>query len=85
LVTCLTVFSEYVNPMLQKLDSLAEFSVRSQVLYYVKLNVSPKLNSVTGVYEIPFEQLPLVINPVESKLSECRLNNFRDLINSTLL
>ncbi|ODN04537.1 GPI transamidase component PIG-S [Orchesella cincta] len=60
---------DYLDPMVKKLSRFAEFTVRSQVLYYVKLNVMPRLNSRTGIYEIPNEQLPLVINPVESKLS----------------
>ena len=54
---------------MEKLAHYAEFTVRSQVLYYVKLNLRPKQNSVTGIYEVPADQLPLVINPVETKLT----------------
>lgn len=55
--------------MLKKISAFAEFSVRSQVLSYIRLNVYPKWNADKNYHEIPYEQLPLVINPVESKLS----------------
>jgi len=55
--------------MIQKLKNFAEFSVRSQILYYVKLNFRPKLNTETNIYEVSYDQLPVVINPVESKLT----------------
>ena len=48
----------------------ADLSIRSQYLYYVQLNVHPKLNKDNGVHEVAHNQLPLVINPVESKLSK---------------
>lgn len=61
--------SEFLSPMLEKIKSFADFSVRSQVLYYIKLNVYPQWNQEKKYHEVPYEQLPLVINPVEAKLS----------------
>lgn len=65
----LYMFLEFIEPMLQKLDGFGEFSIRSQILYYVKLNVRPQLNKKTKIYEVTHDQLPLVINTVESKLT----------------
>lgn len=59
---------DYLDPMVQKLSPFATFTVRSQVLYYIKLNLMPRYNGMSGIFEIPNGQLPLVINPVESKL-----------------
>lgn len=60
-----------MEPIVKKLSPFAEFTVRSQILHYIKLNVMPRYNEMSGIWEIPNGQLPLVINPVESKL--CKL------------
>ncbi len=65
----LFLFPAYLSPLLEKLSPFAEFTVRSQVLYYVKLNLRPRRNPRTGSHDIPADQLPLVINPVETKLT----------------
>ncbi|CAG7728608.1 unnamed protein product [Allacma fusca] len=62
-------FDKYVNVITKKLGEFADIKVRSQYLYYVRLNVNPSYDASRGLYQISYDQLPLVINPVEQKLS----------------
>lgn len=58
----------YLEPMLMKLSAIAEFNVKSQILYLTSLGVQPGVNKDSGFHYLTQEQLPHVINPVESKL-----------------
>ncbi|KAJ8267196.1 hypothetical protein GJAV_G00139620 [Gymnothorax javanicus] len=58
----------YIQPLLDKLAPVANFSVDSQILYYAVLGVNPRYdNSVSG-YTLSVDNLPHVINPVEARL-----------------
>ncbi|XP_069683309.1 GPI transamidase component PIG-S [Periplaneta americana] len=65
---------DYVEPLLQQLSPLAGYTVKSQWLYFVTLNVQPKL--VTDVsmsgrqhYALAEDILPQIITPLEKKLA----------------
>lgn len=58
----------YVMPFVQKLSSVAEVDIKSQVLYMMPLPIQPFYNSVKEEYYLLTEQLSSIINPVEAKL-----------------
>ncbi|KAJ6657285.1 hypothetical protein lerEdw1_002652 [Lerista edwardsae] len=60
--------SRYVKPLLDKLSSVAEFSVDSQILYYAALGVTPRFDASSSSYILSAHSLPHVINPVEARL-----------------
>uniref|UniRef100_A0A8C3T1Q8 Phosphatidylinositol glycan anchor biosynthesis class S n=1 Tax=Chelydra serpentina TaxID=8475 RepID=A0A8C3T1Q8_CHESE len=60
--------SGYVQPFLDKLGSVANFSVDSQILYYAVLGVSPRFDKASSSFILSALSLPHVINPVEARL-----------------
>ncbi|XP_053562175.1 GPI transamidase component PIG-S [Bombina bombina] len=58
----------YIQPFLNKLSPLANFSVDSQMLYYAVLGVTPRFEKATSSYILNAHNLPHVINPVEARL-----------------
>ncbi|KAG8450801.1 hypothetical protein GDO86_003172 [Hymenochirus boettgeri] len=59
---------KYIQPFLEKLQPVANFSVDSQILYYAVLGVTPRFEKVTSSYILNSYNLPHVINPVEARL-----------------
>lgn len=66
------LFSDYIEPFLNELSPLAQYTVKSQWLYFVTLNVQPKLvtDPSTGRqhYALAEDILPQIITPLEKKL-----------------
>nr|XP_048679638.1 GPI transamidase component PIG-S [Caretta caretta] len=60
--------SSYVQPFLDKLGSVANFSVDSQILYYAVLGVTPRFDKASSSFILSALSLPHVINPVEARL-----------------
>ncbi|XP_078278461.1 GPI transamidase component PIG-S isoform X1 [Rhinoraja longicauda] len=60
--------NNYVQPFLDKLSFVANFSVDSQILYYAVLGVTPRFDKSSSSFSLTEESLPHVINPVEAKL-----------------
>ncbi|CAM4667770.1 GPI-anchor transamidase component PIGS [Caretta caretta] len=60
--------SSYVQPFLDKLGSVANFSVDSQILYYAVLGVTPRFDKAASSFILSALSLPHVINPVEARL-----------------
>ncbi|KAM4700716.1 GPI transamidase component PIG-S [Discoglossus pictus] len=60
--------SHYIQPFLDKLQPVANFSVDSQILYYAVLGVTPRFEKATSSYTLNAHNLPHVINPVEARL-----------------
>lgn len=58
----------YVQPFLNALSAVGNFSVDSQILYYAVLGVNPRFDPVSSSYYLATHSLPHVINPVESRL-----------------
>ncbi|KAK9536623.1 hypothetical protein VZT92_006390 [Zoarces viviparus] len=58
----------YIQPLLTKLASVANFSIDSQTLYYAMLGVNPRFDSSLGAYTLNSDSLAHVINPVEARL-----------------
>ncbi|XP_068126262.1 GPI transamidase component PIG-S [Hyperolius riggenbachi] len=58
----------YIQPFLDKLHPVANFSVDSQILYYAILGVNPRFDKETSSYILSAHNLPHVINPVEARL-----------------
>ncbi|XP_017273477.1 GPI transamidase component PIG-S [Kryptolebias marmoratus] len=58
----------YIQPLLTKLSSLANFSIDSQTLYYAVLGVNPRFDNSRGAYTLNADSLAHVINPVEARL-----------------
>ncbi|NXI38338.1 PIGS transamidase, partial [Galbula dea] len=58
----------YVQPVLDKLSLLANFSVDSQILYYAVLGVTPRFDKESSSFLLSAHSLPHVINPVEARL-----------------
>ncbi|KAM5181545.1 GPI transamidase component PIG-S [Mantella aurantiaca] len=58
----------YIQPFLDKLQPVANFSVDSQILYYAILGVNPRFDKETSSYTLNAHNLPHVINPVEARL-----------------
>ncbi|XP_069800584.1 GPI transamidase component PIG-S [Dendropsophus ebraccatus] len=59
---------QYIQPFLDKLQPVANFSVDSQILYYAILGVNPRFVRETSSYVLNAHNLPHVINPVEARL-----------------
>ncbi|MBN3291784.1 PIGS transamidase, partial [Polypterus senegalus] len=59
---------KYIQPFLDKLSGVANFSVDSQILYYAILGVTPRYDKTISSYTLSAESLPHVINPVEARL-----------------
>ncbi|KAI5096836.1 GPI transamidase component PIG-S, partial [Silurus meridionalis] len=58
----------YIQPLLNKLAPIANFSVDSQILYYAMLGVNPRFDSAASAYTLNAASLAHVINPVEARL-----------------
>ncbi|XP_046415588.1 GPI transamidase component PIG-S [Neodiprion fabricii] len=79
------VIKEYIEPFLDELSVVANFTVKSQWLYLVPLDVTPKQipdSSVLGRhYALPEDVLPQIITPLEKKLaSQVSLNPCINLV-----
>eukprot|EP00079_Xenopus_tropicalis_P020659 XP_012811796.1 PREDICTED: GPI transamidase component PIG-S isoform X1 [Xenopus tropicalis] len=59
---------QYIQPFLDKLQNVANFSMDSQTLYYAMLGVTPRFEKSTSSYILNLHNLPHVINPVEARL-----------------
>ncbi|XP_046740185.1 GPI transamidase component PIG-S [Diprion similis] len=80
-----TVIKEYIEPFLDDISMVANFTVKSQWLYLVPLDVTPKQipdSSVLGRhYALPEDVLPQIITPLEKKLaSQVSLNPCINLV-----
>ncbi|NWI70429.1 PIGS transamidase, partial [Todus mexicanus] len=60
--------NRYVQPVLDKLSLVANFSVDSQILYYAVLGVTPRFDKESSSFLLSAHSLPHVINPVEARL-----------------
>ncbi|KFQ81338.1 GPI transamidase component PIG-S, partial [Phaethon lepturus] len=60
--------NHYVQPVLDKLSLVANFSVDSQILYYAVLGVTPRFDKESSSFFLSAHSLPHVINPVEARL-----------------
>ncbi|XP_065550931.1 GPI transamidase component PIG-S isoform X1 [Lathamus discolor] len=60
--------TRYVQPVLDKLSLVANFSVDSQILYYAVLGVTPRYDKESSSFLLSAHSLPHVINPVEARL-----------------
>ncbi|XP_064893051.1 GPI transamidase component PIG-S isoform X1 [Columba livia] len=60
--------NRYVQPVLDKLSLVANFSVDSQILYYAVLGVTPRFDKESFSFLLSAHSLPHVINPVEARL-----------------
>nr|XP_009936570.1 PREDICTED: GPI transamidase component PIG-S-like [Opisthocomus hoazin] len=60
--------NRYVQPILDKLSLVANFSVDSQILYYAVLGVTPRFDKESSSFLLSTHSLPHVINPVEARL-----------------
>ncbi|MCI4386381.1 hypothetical protein PGIGA_G00061660 [Pangasianodon gigas] len=58
----------YIQPLLDKLSPIANFSVDSQILYYAVLGVNPRFDNTVSAYTLNAASLSHVINPVEARL-----------------
>ncbi|KAA0720312.1 GPI transamidase component PIG-S [Triplophysa tibetana] len=58
----------YVQPLLNKLAPIANFSVDSQILYFAVLGVNPRFDNNVSAYTLSADSLSHVINPVEARL-----------------
>ncbi|XP_051537361.1 GPI transamidase component PIG-S [Myxocyprinus asiaticus] len=59
---------DYIQPLLNKLSPIANFSVDSQILYYAVLGVNPRFDNSVSAYTLSADSLSHVINPVEARL-----------------
>lgn len=71
-VVLIFLLLEYIDPFLSELSILSNFSVKSQWLYLLPLDVNPKRVPDSGVlgrhYALPEDLLPQLITPLEKKL-----------------
>ncbi|XP_051534014.1 GPI transamidase component PIG-S-like isoform X2 [Myxocyprinus asiaticus] len=58
----------YIQPLLNKLSPIANFSVDSQILNYAILGVNPRFDNSVSAYTLSADSLSHVINPVEARL-----------------
>ncbi|XP_067279760.1 GPI transamidase component PIG-S [Pseudorasbora parva] len=58
----------YIQPLMDKLAPIANFSVDSQILYYAVLGVNPRFDNSVSAYTLNADSLSHVINPVEARL-----------------
>ncbi|CAL1533662.1 unnamed protein product [Lymnaea stagnalis] len=63
----------YLEPLLDSLKGYTKFSVASQILYFISLGGKPKKGD--NFYYYSEQDLPHVINPLESKLGSHASNN----------
>jgi hypothetical protein len=66
-------FTVYLEPLLHELSPVAHYTIKSQWLYFVTLNVQPKLVTDTSGYghqhyALAEDILPQIITPLEKKL-----------------
>ncbi|XP_076134777.1 GPI transamidase component PIG-S [Alosa pseudoharengus] len=59
---------QYIQPLLDKMSIVANFSVDSQILYYAVLGVNPRFDKTASAYTLSADSLAHVINPVEARL-----------------
>ncbi|KAI8792513.1 GPI transamidase component PIG-S [Biomphalaria glabrata] len=64
---------DYLSPLVKSLEEYTQISVTSQILYLVSLGGKPKNND--GFYFYSEQDLPHVINPLETKLGSHASNN----------
>lgn len=67
------MFLEYVSPFLEELKELNNFHAKSQWLYFVNLQVQPKLVNINDYgehYALSEDLLGHVITPLEKKLGK---------------
>lgn len=68
-----TLAEEYVDPFLNELSMVSNFSVKSQWLYFLPLDVSPKRVPDSGPlgrhFALPEDVLPQLVTPLEKKLA----------------
>ncbi|XP_036444604.1 GPI transamidase component PIG-S [Colossoma macropomum] len=60
--------NSYIQPLLDKLNPIANLSVDSQILYYAVLGVNPRFDNSVSAYTLNADSLAHVINPVEARL-----------------
>lgn len=64
-----------MRPFLDHLSPVANYSIKSQWLYFLPLDVTPKQVSDDSAwnqhYVLPEEVLPQLITPLEKKLGTC--------------
>lgn len=63
-----TAVQQHIQPLLNKLSVVANFSVDSQILYYAVLGVNPRFDKKASAYTLSADSLAHVINPVEARL-----------------
>ncbi|OXB73374.1 UNVERIFIED_CONTAM: hypothetical protein H355_017028 [Colinus virginianus] len=68
--------NHYVQPVLDKLNLVANFSVDSQILYYAVLGVTPRFDKESSSFILSAHSLPHVINPVEARLGSSAASLF---------
>ncbi|XP_059573312.1 GPI transamidase component PIG-S [Alligator mississippiensis] len=66
----------YVQPFLDKLSFVANFTVDSQILYYAMLGVTPRFDRNSSSFLLSAHSLPHVINPVEARLGSSAASLF---------
>ncbi|XP_019366523.1 PREDICTED: GPI transamidase component PIG-S, partial [Gavialis gangeticus] len=66
----------YVQPFLDKLSFVANFTVDSQILYYAMLGVTPRFDKDSSSFLLSAHSLPHVINPVEARLGSSAASLF---------
>ncbi|KAL2089796.1 hypothetical protein ACEWY4_014484 [Coilia grayii] len=59
---------QYIQPLLDKMAAVSNFSVDSQILYYAVLGVNPRFDKTALAYTLSADSLAHVINPVEARL-----------------
>lgn len=77
LIKILFNVSEYIYPLIQDFEDLNNFHIKSQWLYFVNLQTQLKFLNYSDKgphFAIPEELLPLVITPLEKKLSKSYYN-----------
>ena len=66
--------SSELMPFLEKISDFGTFSITSQILNFVDVGIIPKKHK-DGGYFYSMKKLPLLINPLESRLNEYTSNN----------
>ncbi|XP_047097355.1 GPI transamidase component PIG-S [Schistocerca piceifrons] len=66
--------SDYITPFLDKLSTVANFSLRSQWIYLTPLEIRPR-RAPEGGFVLDAESLPQLITPLEKKLASHVSNN----------
>ncbi|XP_035824543.1 GPI transamidase component PIG-S isoform X2 [Aplysia californica] len=68
-----TGIKDYLQPLKASLDEYIDISISSQVLYFIGIGGRPKKGD--GFYFFQEQDLPHIINPLESKLGSHASNN----------